>query len=108
MEQPIAYDCPMARTQTMVQLNTDLLADLDREAAARGVSRSALARDAIAAYLSEGRSTLVDRLIVEGYRRSPAATPDEWGSLVDHGDVAAAETLQRMDAEERQAGLEPW
>ena len=38
---PLPYDSHMARTQTMVQLSDDLLADLDREAARKGVSRSA-------------------------------------------------------------------
>jgi Ribbon-helix-helix protein, copG family len=36
------YDCPMGRVQTIVQLTDELVELLDREAARRGVSRSAL------------------------------------------------------------------
>lgn len=98
----------MARTQTMVQLSEDLLAALDAEAQHRGVSRSALIREAIQEHLHESTEREVTRRIVAGYTRVPPASPDEWGSLEHAGDVAARELAQRLDAEERAQGFEPW
>ena len=96
------------RTQTIVQLNDELLEALDAEAARRGASRSALIREAIAAFLHEARQDVLTRQIVDGYRRLPPATPDEWGDLGAQTQRATLETLQRLDAEERAAGLDPW
>jgi predicted DNA-binding protein len=98
----------MARTQTMVQLTHELLSELDAEAAERGVSRSAVIREAIEAHLAEHRDDAIGRAIVEGYRRIPAGTPDEWGDLEHMADVAGRETAQRLDEEERAAGFDPW
>lgn len=61
----------MARTQTLVQLNEDLLAGLDEQAARRGRSRSAIIREAVERYLAETLEAEIDRRIVEGYRRLP-------------------------------------
>ena len=97
----------MARTQTMVQLTSDLLDDLDLEATARGISRSALIREVLEAHLAERRADVVGEQIAEGYRRIPPATPDEWGSMESFADVAAREVMQRLSAEEREAGFEP-
>lgn len=98
----------MPRTQTLVQLTGELLGELDLEAARRGVSRSALIREAVAAFLAERRELRLGQQIVEGYLRVPQATPDEWGDLDAHANASALETLQRLDAEERGAGLDPW
>jgi metal-responsive CopG/Arc/MetJ family transcriptional regulator len=65
----------MSRTQTLVQLTTDLLRRLDERAAREGRSRSALIRDAIEAYLYDEEKARIDREIVEGYERIP--TTDE-------------------------------
>lgn len=92
----------------MVQLSDELLALLDKEAGRRGLSRSALIRAAVEEYLRDEREAEIDRQIIEGYGRIPPATPDEWGDLQAEGDVASAETLARLDAEERAAGLGPW
>lgn len=92
----------------MVQLTDDLVAALDAEAARRGVSRSALIREAVAAFLGEGIDAMVSAAIVEGYRRVPPETPDEWGSLVELAEASTRETAQRLDAEERARGFEPW
>jgi hypothetical protein len=96
------------RTQTLVQLTDDLLRELDLEAARRGVSRSALIREAVAAFLAERRELVLGQQIVEGYRRVPQATPDEWGDLDGQANASTLETLRRLDAEERGAGLDPW
>jgi predicted transcriptional regulator len=96
------------RTQTIVQLTDDLIGELDAEAAARGISRSALIRMAVDAYLAGSRQAALTRAIVEGYRRLPPSEPDEWGDLERAGDVAMAETLQRLDSDERAAGQVPW
>jgi predicted transcriptional regulator len=73
----------MARTQTLVQLSDDLLAQLDARAAREGRSRSDLIREAIAAYLVTDREAEIDRAIVEGYTRKPQ-TVDEL-ALADLG-----------------------
>lgn len=98
----------MARTQTMVQLSDELLETLDREAAARGASRSALIRDLLFAALAEDRERQIGEAIAEGYRRIPQGTPDEWGDLSAAAEDANRETMQRLDAEERAAGFELW
>ncbi|HEX5853446.1 MAG TPA: hypothetical protein VFY36_10180 [Solirubrobacteraceae bacterium] len=38
----------------------------------------------------------------------PESTVDAWGDLSGMTDVAAAETTQRLEDEERAAGHEPW
>lgn len=81
----------MARTQTLVQLSDELLAQLDSRAAREGRSRSQLIREALAGYLSEDREGAIDRAIVESYTRHPQE------DLV--GFDAAAKAL---------IGAEPW
>lgn len=61
----------MTRTQTLVQLNEELLRRLDERAAQEGRSRSALIRDAIEAYLYDEAKARIDREIIEGYERIP-------------------------------------
>jgi metal-responsive CopG/Arc/MetJ family transcriptional regulator len=61
----------MARKQTLVQLSEELLELLDREAARRNISRSALIREAIEQHLDAERRAEIGRQIVEGYRRIP-------------------------------------
>jgi predicted DNA-binding protein len=61
----------MARTQTLVQLSDELLAQLDARAAQQGRSRSELIREAIAGYLVDDREVEIDRRIVESYTRRP-------------------------------------
>ena len=68
----------MSRTATLVQLNQELLAALDQEAAERGVSRSQLIREAIEAHLAETLDAATDRQIVEAYRRQPQADDPAW------------------------------
>jgi metal-responsive CopG/Arc/MetJ family transcriptional regulator len=62
---------PLSRTQTLVQLNEDLLRRLDERAAREGRSRSALIRDAIEGYLYDEENARIDREIREGYERLP-------------------------------------
>jgi metal-responsive CopG/Arc/MetJ family transcriptional regulator len=69
----------MARKQTLVQLSEELLELLDREAARRGVSRSALIREAIEEHLDAERRAEIGRQIAEGYRRIPQTDEElEW------------------------------
>lgn len=98
----------MARTQTMVQLTDDLVARLDSEAADRGLSRSAIIREAVEAHIAGREHDAIGEAIAEGYRRIPPGTPDEWGDLERMADLAGRETAQRLDQEERVAGVEPW
>lgn len=102
------YGDPMARTQTLVHLNDRLLEQLDAESAPRGISRSALVREAVERHLAEVSSAAVGRQIVAGYQRVPQNQPDEWGDLNLLADASTRETLQRLDAEEAAAGLPPW
>jgi hypothetical protein len=92
----------------MVQLTEELVEELDVEASERGVSRSAVIREAVEEHFAGRRERSVGRRIVEGYRRVPPATPDEWGSLDEASDAAAREVSQRLDAEERANGHGPW
>lgn len=92
----------------MVQLTDDLVASLDRAAQRRGVSRSALIRAAIEAFLAEDVEAEVTRQIVEGYLRIPPGTPDEWGDLDAMTDHAHRDVLRSIADEERQAGIPPW
>jgi len=98
----------MTRVQTMVQLTPELIELLDREAARRGVSRSALIRSVLEESLTEEREAAIGRRIAEGYERIPPATPDAWGDLAAMTERAAGDLLQRLDAEEREAGEPPW
>ena len=66
----------MARTQTLVQLSDELLAQLDTRAAREGRNRSDLIREALSDYLAADRQAEIDRLIVEAYTRQPQ-TADE-------------------------------
>lgn len=84
----------------MVQLNDELLAQLDAEAGARGLSRSALIRETIERGLAESREAILSRQIVEGYRRFPQGRPDEWGNLEAMAHGSSVEALKRLDEEE--------
>lgn len=66
----------MSRTQTLVQLDDRLLALLDQRSSSSGVSRSALIREAIEAYLAQDADAAADAAIIAGYERFPAAQPD--------------------------------
>jgi predicted DNA-binding protein len=69
----------MTRTQTLVQLNDQLLARLDERAARERRSRSTLIREAIEGYLHDELASEVDRRIAEGYGRLPqTADEDAW------------------------------
>jgi predicted transcriptional regulator len=99
------------RTQTMVQLNDDLLKLLDSRASADGVSRSQIIRDAIEAYLADDRAIAVDQMIIEGYKRMPQGgefDADEWGNLGTMMATMSAEQMRQLNDEEREAGFEPW
>lgn len=88
----------------MVQLSDELIDLVDAEAARRGMSRSAVIREAITEHLAASRDVLITRQIVEGYQRVPPTTPDAWGELERHQDEATLEVLQRLDADERASG----
>ncbi len=92
----------------MVQLTEDLVALLDREAARRGVSRSALIRTALEEFFRNDQEAAISRRIVDGYVRIPPETPDEWGDLAETTDQASVDLLRRLDAEERRQGRAPW
>lgn len=92
----------------MVQLTDRLLRLLDRHAALRGISRSALIRTALEEFLRKDHEAVVGQEIVAGYKRIPPITPDEWGDLSQVTEHATVDVLQRLNAEERAEGREPW
>lgn len=65
----------VVRTQVIVQLDDDLLAQLDERACAEGVSRSELIRRAARALVASDAEAALDRAIADGYRRRPAVPP---------------------------------
>lgn len=69
---------PMARRQTLIQLDDARLAALDERAAASGRSRSDLVREAIDLLLGTGDAAAIDAAIVSGYERVPAEAADAW------------------------------
>ena len=95
----------MARVQTIVQLNSALLAELDQEAEATGVSRSAVIRRAIEDHLAAHKVVAIDAAMVNGYQKNPQSGTDEWGSPLEQTRRDTRRTLERLDAEEDGAGL---
>jgi predicted DNA-binding protein len=90
----------IARKQTLVQLTDELVDLLDREAARRGKSRSAVIREAIEAHLHDEIEADIGRQIAEGYRRIPETEEElEWA------DIATDEAMARLDEEEHG---DPW
>lgn len=61
----------LARREVLVQLDDELVADLDRLAAARGTSRSDLVRRSILALLEAADAAEADRVLQDAYRRIP-------------------------------------
>lgn len=98
----------VARKQTLVQLTDEQVAALDHRARRDGVSRSQLIRRAVDTLLADDEEARIDAAIIEGYRRIPAGTPDEWGDIDAQLAQNSRETRQRLDEEECQAGVEPW
>jgi hypothetical protein len=93
------------RTQTLVQLTDELLNLLDRRAADRGLSRSAVIRELLEEGLRGERSREIDRRLVEGYSRAPQETAaDTWGDLDAWTDRNARRNLAALGREEP----EPW
>lgn len=87
----------IARTQTLVQLTDELIALLDAKAARDGVSRSALIRDAVAAYLHDDEEAAIDAAIIEGYRRMPQIGVDAWGDFEAQMEFLSREAMARLD-----------
>jgi metal-responsive CopG/Arc/MetJ family transcriptional regulator len=78
----------MARRQTLVQLNDELLALLDERAARTRRSRSQLIREALEQYLAADREAAIDRAIVEGYTRIPQEEHDPWAEAAARRSIA--------------------
>lgn len=79
----------MARRQTLVQLNDELLALLDERAAKTGRTRSEIIRAAIERELAADREAAIDAAIVEGYTRIPPPDHDPWADASAKRSVAA-------------------
>ena len=95
----IRYHMVMTRKQTLVQLSDELVRRLDAKALELDRSRSALIREAIEQYLKDDWDEEIARQYREAYTRLPQ-TEEE----LTWSDVAAKETLRRLDQEED----EPW
>lgn len=96
----------MVRIQTIVQLTSEMVASLDVEAARTGVSRSALIRDAVESYLEASRDAQITAQLVAAYSATPQGVRDEWGEVAEEMRANTTRTLQRLDQEEEDAGLE--
>jgi predicted transcriptional regulator len=88
----------MARRETLVQLNDDLVKALDRLSAARGVRRSALIRYVLQTFVESEDDKEKERRLIEGYRRYPPGEPDEWGDLEAWGDSAIRDAMSDEQA----------
>lgn len=89
------------RTQTLVQLTDQLVELLDRRAAMRGLSRSALIREVLEDALREDRGAEVSRRIAEGYRRVPQESArDAWGDLDAWSETNTRRNLAALAFEE--------
>lgn len=67
--------------------------------------------EAVEAFLTADVEAELDRQIVEGHTRMPQGGEhdrDEWGDLGRMVDSLSIETFRALDAEEREAGLDPW
>ena len=97
------------KTRIEISLPEELLAAIDG-IVARGDAedRADVIRTALEQHVAALERDRIDAEIVDGYRRIPSDTPDEWGDLDSWTEAAAAETMQRLDAEEREAGFESW
>lgn len=85
----------IARKQTLVQLTDEIVDLLDREALRRGISRSALIREAVEQHLHDQREAEIDREIVAAYTRLPQTDEElAWG------DLAVGEMLARLEEED--------
>ena len=65
------YHMAMARREVLVQLDDDLVADLDRIAAARSTSRSELLRQGARAVIEADEEAAADAELIAAYRREP-------------------------------------
>ncbi len=79
---------PVARQQTLVQLNDSLLALADERAARAGISRSELIRAALEAYLAGDREAAIDAAIADGYAQIPAEQDDAWAQAAGRRSIA--------------------
>lgn len=82
----------MARRQTLVQLNDQLLALLDERAAKSGRSRSEIIRAAVERELAADQEAAIDAAIVAGYEKAPPRELDRWAEA----------------SAKRSVGAEPW
>ena len=95
----------MARVQTIVQLNSEILEALDEEVTATGVSRSAIIRHAIIDHLASSKQAQIDHVLAEGYKAIPQNATEELNSVLEQSRENTRRTLERLDAEEDAAGL---
>ena len=91
----------MARTQTLVQLTTELVEQLDDTAAAQGISRSELIRDAVAAYLHADIERSQEAEWLASYTNTPNTTQhDEWGDLSNQTASTTRTTARKISTDE--------
>jgi len=83
----------MVRRQTLVQLTEDLVDKLDQLASKEDVSRSELIRRVLRGFVEQEDEQEKVRRYIEGYKRIPPDTRDEWGSLDDWAEWSAREAV---------------
>jgi predicted transcriptional regulator len=91
------------RTQTLVQLNEDLVARLDEVAANRRLSRSGLIREILEGALAEQERDHLSERIVAGYAKAPQSDArDAWGDLDSWTDEATRRNRAALKTEEHE------
>lgn len=89
------------RSQTLLQLSDDLVDELDRRAAALGVSRSKLVRDLLWQGLGTARRSERSAAMLEAYQRMPQSDGrDDWGDLNEWTAAGTRRNFAALAAEE--------
>lgn len=89
-----------------MQLTDELVEQLDAEARRQGRSRSALIRCVLADYLRQRSEQALVSHYVRAYRERPQAGPAEVADVSGAAHRAGIAAMQRLDADEHEAGLE--
>ena len=88
--------------QIALRLPDDLVARLDALVATDPSlpTRSAALNQAVAMLVRQRERAVIDAAIVEGYRRHPAGTVDDWGDVEEAALAATLLNAERLDSDD--------
>lgn len=88
--------------QIALRLPDGLVERLDAVVAADPAfeSRSAALHQAVISLVRARERAAIDAAIIDGYRRRPPGTTDDWGDIEEHALAAARLNASRLDAED--------